>query len=90
MSTSAPEGVDKGCFMTFVTLLNQIYWVTGATLGGILGSSININTKGLDFALVALFVAIFVSQWQNSDNHAPAIIGIILPLACLVVLGPQS
>ena len=90
VSTSPPDGVDKGWFMTFVTLLNQIYWVAGSTIGGIMGSSIKINTQGLDFALVALFVAIFVSQWQNSTNHNPAIIGIILPLVCLVILGPQS
>ena len=90
VSTSPPEGVDKGWFMTFVTLLNQIYWVVGSTIGGIMGSSIKINTQGLDFALVALFVAIFVSQWQNNTNHNPAIIGIILPLVCLVILGPQS
>ena len=90
VSTSPPDGVDKGWFMTFVTLLNQIYWVVGSTIGGIMGSSIKINTQGLDFALVALFVAIFVSQWQNSTNHNPAIIGILLPLVCLVILGPQS
>lgn len=90
VSTPAPEGVDRGWFMTFVTLLNQIYWVAGSTLGGILGSSISINTKGLDFALVALFMAIFVSQWQNTDKHAPAIIGIVLPLGCLLVWGPRS
>ena len=90
VSTSPPEGVDKGWFMTFVTLLNQIYWVVGSTIGGIMGSSIKINTQGLDFALVALFVAIFVSQWQNCTNHYPAIIGILLPLGCLVILGPQS
>ena len=90
VSTSPPKGVDKGWFMTFVTLLNQIYWVVGSTIGGIMGSSIKINTQGLDFALVALFMAIFVSQWQNCTNHNPAIIGIILPLGCLVILGPQS
>ena len=90
VSTSPPDGVDTGWFMTFVTLLNQIYWVAGSTIGGIMGSSIKINTQGLDFALVALFVAIFVSQWQNNTNHNPAIIGIILPLVCLVILGPQS
>ena len=30
--------VDRGWFMFFVTLLNQIYWVLGATLGGLFGS----------------------------------------------------
>ncbi|MDY4920618.1 MAG: AzlC family ABC transporter permease [Phascolarctobacterium sp.] len=90
VSTSIPEGIDKGWFMTFVTVLNQIYWVVGATLGGILGNNISINTKGLDFALVSLFVAIFVSQWQGSENHHPAILGICIPLLCLVILGPQN
>ena len=89
-SADIPEGIDKGWFMTFVTMLNQIYWVAGTTIGGILGSSLNINTKGLDFALVALFTAIFVSQWQATENHTPAILGIALPLLCLVLIGPQS
>ena len=89
-SADIPEGIDKGWFMTFVTMLNQIYWVAGATIGGILGSSLNINTKGLDFALVALFTAIFVSQWQATENHTPAILGIAIPLLCLVLIGPQS
>lgn len=89
-SADIPEGIDKGWFMTFVTMLNQIYWVAGATIGGILGSSLNINPKGLDFALVALFTAIFVSQWQATENHNPAILGIAIPLLCLVLIGPQS
>ena len=33
-----PEDVDRSWFMFFVTLYNHIYWVTGATLGGIFGS----------------------------------------------------
>ena len=89
-TTEVPEGVDKGWFMTFVTILNQVYWVTGSTLGGLLGSSLQVDTKGFVFALVALFVSIFVSQWQNSDNHGPAIVGIVIPLVCLLLLGPQS
>ena len=32
-TTEVLEGVDKGWFMFFVTLLNQIYWVGGATAG---------------------------------------------------------
>ena len=41
-----PEDVDKGWFMFFVTMLNQIYWVTGATLGGIFGSFIHFKNPG--------------------------------------------
>ena len=32
-TVTPPEGVDRGWFMFFVTLLNQTYWVAGATLG---------------------------------------------------------
>ena len=32
-----PEDVDRGWFYFFVTLFDQIYWVSGATIGGLLG-----------------------------------------------------
>ena len=52
VSTKIPEGVDKGWFMTFVTILNHSYWVTGSTLGAFIGSQLTINTKGLEFVLI--------------------------------------
>lgn len=82
-----PEGIDKGWFMFFVTLLNYAYWVSGATLGGILGSFINFNTKGIDFVMTALFVVIFLSQWDSQKDHLPAIIGVLASVACLLVFG---
>lgn len=85
-----PKDIDKGWFMTFVTLLNQIYWVVGATAGALLGNIIHINTKGLDFALTALFASVFVNQWQKSENHTAALVGIIVPLFCSTLLGPES
>ena len=47
-TTEVPEGVDKGWFMFFVTLLNQIYWVGGATAGALLGT---IVTRFLPFLI---------------------------------------
>ena len=58
--------MDAGWFMFFVTLLNQIYWFTGSTLGGIFGSLIHFNTEGLDFVMTAMFVVIFMAV---SDTH---------------------
>lgn len=85
-----PEDVDKGWFMLFVTLLNQIYWVTGATLGGIFGSLINFNTEGLDFAMTALFVVIFVEQWLKEKSHISSLLGLGLSLAALLVFGADN
>lgn len=82
-----PEDVDRGLFMFFVTLLNQLYWFTGSTLGGLLGSLISFNTEGLDFVMTAMFVVIFLEQWLKDKNHIPALVGTGLSLLCLIAFG---
>lgn len=89
-STKPPKGVDEGWFMVFVTLLNQCYWVAGATLGGILGSFIPFNTQGIDFVMTALFAAIFIDQWKSQKNHLPALVGLAVPAVCLIIFGPDQ
>lgn len=85
-----PDDADKGWFMFFVTLLNQCYWVAGATLGGLLGSVIGFDTKGLDFAMTALFVVIFLEQWSKDKKHFSAIAGTVLSLICLIIFGAEQ
>lgn len=82
-----PEDVDKGWFYFFVTLLNQCYWVFGATLGGIFGSLIHFNTEGLDFVMTAMFVVIFMEQWMKEKKHTSAILGLAISLLCLILFG---
>lgn len=71
-SVKVPEDVDRGWFMFFVTLFNHLYWFSGATLGGILGAVLTFNTEGLDFAMTALFVVIFLEQWLKEKRHYTA------------------
>lgn len=85
-----PKDVDRGWFMFFVTLLNQIYWVAGATLGGIFGSFITFDTKGLEFVMTAMFVVIFLEQWLKDKNHFPALIGLGLSVLSLAVFGSSN
>ena len=63
-----PADVDRGWFMFFVTLLDQFYWVAGATLGGLCGSLITFNTKGLDFVMTALFAVIFLDRLMSEKS----------------------
>lgn len=63
-----PEGVDRGSFYFFVTLFDYLYWVGGTLLGGLLGSVIPFSTEGLDFALTALFVVLFLGQLENAGS----------------------
>ena len=85
-----PDGVDRGWFYFFVTLLNQLYWVAGATLGGVFGSLIHFNTEGLDFVVTALFVVIFVDQWCKEKDHTSSLLGLALPVLCLLLFGADG
>ena len=58
-----PEGVDKGWFMLWVTFLNQFYWGSAATTGGLIGSLLKFDTSGISFVMTAMFVVIFLEQW---------------------------
>ena len=85
-----PEDVDRGWFYFWVTLLNRFYWVSGATIGGILGNFITFNTKGLDFVMTAMFVVIFMEQWLKEKHHASEWIGLGSSVVCLVLFGADN
>ena len=89
-TAEVPEGVDRGWFMFFVTLLNQCYWVSGAALGGLLGSFIPFDTEGLDFVMTALFVVIFLDQWMKEKKHYTALTGLGASAACLLIFGADG
>ena len=89
-TANIPAEVDRGWFMFFVTLLNHIYWFTGATLGGIFGSLIQFNTEGLEFVMTAMFVVIFLEQWLKEKRHTSALLGLGLSLICLLAFGSES
>ena len=73
-----------------VSLFNQSYWVTGSIIGSLLGNIIPFNVEGIDFALTALFVTIFVEQWLTTQNHIPALAGILSSVVCLMIFGADS
>lgn len=89
-TVTPPPDVDRAWFMVFVTLLNQIYWVAGATLGALLGYVIHFNTTGIEFVMTALFVVMFINQWEETKDHTSALIGLGCSLVCLLIFGSQN
>ena len=89
-SAEPPEGVDRGWFMFFITLLDQCYWVFSAGLGAVVGSVLPFSTEGVDFVMTAMFTVIFLNQWEKDRQHYSALIGLAAPLACLMVFGSGS
>ena len=89
-SVTPPADVDSGWFMFFVALLNQFYWVLGATIGGVLGSVISFDIKGIEFVMTAMFVVIFLEQFLKEKKHYSAIIGMLASIGCLLIFGKDS
>lgn len=73
-----------------ITLFDHIYWVTGSVLGSLIGEMVPFDFTGVDFALTALFVSIAADQWVSNKDHAPALIGIISSLVCLLIFGGDN
>lgn len=73
--------------MFFVAVLSRIYWIASSALGGIIGQLIPIQLDGIDFCMTAMFVIILIDQWEKADNHMPALAGLAIGIACLVIFG---
>lgn len=89
-ATEVPANIDAHKFYFCTSILDQLYWITGVTTGAIFGSIIPFNTTGLDFAMTALFVVIFINQWQKDRQHISALIGAVATVACLLIFGSGS
>lgn len=83
----APEGVSRHSYCFLVSLFDHFYWVAGTALGSLTGTLLPINYEGIEFALTALFVTIFVEQWLSTKDHRPALIGLVSTLLCLLIFG---
>lgn len=72
-----------------VTSLNHAYWIIGSTLGAILGTTLQFNSTGIEFSMTALFVVIFIEQWQQHEHHLPALIGLVGTAVARIFFGTE-
>ena len=86
--SDVPEAERKRYYF-WVSLLNQSYWVAGSVLGAVVGSMVSFNSQGIDFALTALFLTVFIEQWLSAKDHWPAIIGVGVSVLCLILFGSE-
>ena len=86
-SVEPPNGVSRKYFYFFLSLLNYLYWIAGTFLGGLIGNLITFDTEGLDFALTALFVVLFLEHWKKKENRIYGILGIVCAVIALIVVG---
>jgi len=82
-----PEGVNVSNYRLLVTLFDQTAWLTGSFLGGWIGTLLTFNSTGIDFAMTALFMTVFIQQWIDNKCHIPAVLGVVATLACRIIFG---
>ncbi len=76
-------------YSTWVTLFDHAYWVAGSVLGAAVGTLVHFNSEGIEFALTALFLTVFLEQWLSNKRHAPALIGVGASAMCLIIFGAE-
>lgn len=81
---------EKEDMMFYVAVFSQASWVIGTALGGALGALIPVTLEGVDFCMTAMFTVIFLEQWKNAEDHAPALTGLALGTLSLLVFGAGS
>ena len=89
-TTKVPPDVDEEKFLFAISIMDQSYWVIGSVIGSLAGTLIPFNSEGIDFAMTALFVVIFVEQWMDAKNRAPEVIGVAAAFICLQIFGADS
>lgn len=81
-----PPGGASNLYCLLIALFDHVYWIIGTTSGALCGlfaqemfsrERVEAYTKGIDFAMTALFIVILVDQLRSRENRAPAVIGFV-------------
>lgn len=84
-----PHGVQPSDYYFSITALNHGYWIVGCTIGALIGTNIQMNTQGMDFALTALFVVLLLEQWKKIKEPLPFLIAIFCSFLALYLFAGQ-
>jgi 4-azaleucine resistance transporter AzlC len=88
--TLEETGEERKGIMFFVALFSRCYWMIGAVAGGVIGQLLPFELEGIDFCMTALFVIIFIDQWEKSKKHLPALAGLGISVLCLLIFGADN
>ncbi len=89
-TTKIPQGVAEDQFLFAIAVLDQFYWVLGSAIGALAGTFLPLHSQGIDFAMTALFIVIFVEQWMAGGKRIPAVIGICSTTVLRIVCGSDN
>ena len=90
------KGKAGVAYCLWLTMLNHLYWICGVTAGAVAGvlargafspERVEAATKGIDFAMTALFLVILTDQARERANRAPALVGLASAVTAVAIFG---
>lgn len=85
-----PEDLDeKKVYLTAAGVL-QFYWLVLTVLSTLIGLLIPFDLTGIEFALTALFMVIFIEMMMAGKTKIPAVAGGICGIVCLLIFGADN
>ena len=82
-----PDKENAGKFYLFVTLFDCLYWNLGTLLGSLFGGILPFKLEGLDFALTALFIVLFLEQLKSPMGRRGGFLGFVVTALVLAFFG---
>ena len=89
-TTRVPDDVDEEKFLLSITLLNQLYWIVGTAIGSLTATVIAFDSTGIEFAMTALFIVMFMELWYRRSNRPAELIGMLSAVLCLALFGASN
>jgi len=89
-AVKAEDKTGNDLLFFLIALFNHFYWLLGTAIGILAGTLITFDTTGINFAMTALFVVIFIEQWQSAKSHFPALVGIGASIIVIILFGTEG
>jgi branched-chain amino acid transport protein len=77
---------ERSKFFTLLNFVSWLYWTVGTAVGCMVGGLMLFDTKGLEFSLTALFVAIAIEMFKNEKNFVILCISVFIGVLGVVFM----
>lgn len=86
LTTLPPERARDHALALRLGLLNQAWWVIGSLAGSLIGTALTFDSRGIEFALTALFIVLTLEQARRLRQALPFVIALATGVAALLLL----
>lgn len=69
-----------------ISLLNHLWWLLGSLIGAAASANIDFDSRGIEFALTALFIVLTLEQARRLRRWLPFAIALLCAITALLVL----